>query len=74
MKQFNITFSDNWIKRYDILETSEGIQLRVVSTPTRTWYKLLLQWLTFGLYKAPWWYTVEVDDKHYKYNPNRCKL
>ena len=44
----------------DIIEIYEGIRLKVLETPHKKWYKQLLQFITFGLYKTPIMYKCKV--------------
>lgn len=59
-KEFKIQFDSNWFVKGDILEDSKGCQCKVLETPHKKWYKIVLQWITFGLYKAPLQYKVKV--------------
>ena len=52
---FKIQLSSNWFRENDII--SEG--LIILEKPKRKWYKLLLQLLTIGIYRAPWEYKVK---------------
>jgi len=42
---------------YTCLGQSKGI---VTSNPTRKWYQRLFQFITFGIYKAPYTYTFKI--------------
>jgi hypothetical protein len=57
---FYLKFSENWYYRNDIIRTSDGTRLRVLESPHKKWYKQLLQFITFCLYKAPHQYKVEI--------------
>lgn len=57
---FTITFKENWLKRNYILEQPNEVQCKVISEPRRIWWKVLLQYLTFGIYKAPYEYDLEL--------------
>lgn len=59
-KEFTIIFSDNWYKKDDILKLNEVQELLVTQDPHRTWWRMFLQIITFGLYKAPWEYKVKI--------------
>lgn len=43
---FQITFDEDWMNK-NILDDS-------ILYPYRIWYQLLLQYVTFNVYKAPW--------------------
>lgn len=58
--KFYIKFSENYFNKNDIIETSNNIKLKVLETPHKKWYKQLLQFITFGLYKAPTQYKVKI--------------
>lgn len=59
-QRFKIKFDQNWATKNTILTTQYQQKLKVLSTPERKWYKILLQIITFGWYKAPYEYTVEI--------------
>lgn len=46
----------------DILQDYYKRKFLVISNPHKKWYKLLLQYLTFTLYRATWEYQVEPTD------------
>lgn len=60
MTLFKITFSDHFFVKGDLLITQTGCRLEVLEDPHKKWYKILLQYITFGLYKAPAEYKVKV--------------
>lgn len=62
-QSFYLKFLDNWYYKNDIIKTSEGIKLKVLETPHKKWYKQLLQFITFGLYKAPTEYKCKVIEE-----------
>ena len=41
-----------------LLVPLQGRVLRVLSNPKRRWYQVLLQWISFDKYKAPYIYLV----------------
>jgi hypothetical protein len=56
-KPFKIFFDADWYVKGDTLVTPDVMLL--VLGRKRTWWKVLLQWLSFGWYKAPWYYLVK---------------
>ena len=57
---FSITFKDNWFKQNDVLTTPIMISVRVIDKPKRKLAYRILQFLTFGIYKASWYYKAKV--------------
>jgi len=61
---FNIFLSENYFYKGDFLglTTSKGesYEFMVLETPHKKWYKQLLQFISFGLYKAPYQYKVKL--------------
>lgn len=58
---FTITFNSGWYpKKNDILELSNGVRAIVIKNPKRKWYKLLLQYISFGWYQAPYEYPIKI--------------
>jgi hypothetical protein len=55
---FKITLEQNWMKKDWILYTGSQ-ELIVLTDSKRKWYKLLLQIITIGLYRAPYEYLVK---------------
>lgn len=59
-REFKVIFDQQWFNKDDVLTLADGAMLVVVTdTPKRTWWRVFLQWITFGWYKAPWYYTVK---------------
>lgn len=57
---FKVQLEDNWFSNGDILDLEVGgYQVKVVNTPHRLWWKILLEWITFRWYKAPYQYTLK---------------
>lgn len=54
---FKLIFKEDWFTNGSILDTP-GIKLEVISSPRRKWWHLLLQYLTFGWFRASWTYRV----------------
>jgi hypothetical protein len=59
--EFTIAFEDNWLPKDTILHMPDGAILKVLEKPYRKWYKVLLMYLTLGIYRAPWQYNVAMD-------------
>ncbi len=59
-EEFYLTFSENWFSKDHLLISSTNQKLRVLEDPHRKWYRILLQWITFRWYKAPYQYKVEI--------------
>jgi len=57
-KTFEIQFVDNCFKLGDIVLTVEGDKGKIVRT--KKWYKLFLQFITLGIYKAPYQYKIKL--------------
>ena len=59
--KFKIILDEEYFEKGDIVESvSMNPKLLVTSTPKQTWWRRLLQWITFGWYEAPWYYTVKI--------------
>lgn len=58
-KGFKLIFKEAWLKVDDIISTDNNIQLKVTRAPRRRWYHLLLQYITFGLFRATRYYIVK---------------
>lgn len=59
--QFIVKFENKWFYENDILLYSElGRNMKVLSNPRRKWYEVLFQYLTFGIYKAGYYYKVQI--------------
>ena len=57
METFKLQFEDNYFQKNDILYLENNKQtMKVLETPHKKWYKQLFQFLTFGLYQAPYQY------------------
>lgn len=60
-KSFYLTLSSNDFNKGDILFTGERKQkVEVIETPHKKWWKTILQYMTFGLYKAPYQYKIKI--------------
>ncbi len=57
---FYLQFKDNYFYKGDILTCGKNVQLKVLETPHKKWWKQLFQFITFGLYKAPIQYKCKV--------------
>lgn len=59
---FTIYIDSDWFKVGDLLSLPDGSEIEVSadSLPYRIWWKLVLQYLSLGLYKAPWIYTIKI--------------
>jgi hypothetical protein len=55
---FKLTLDYDHFHAGDVLNTTY-VKLLIITQPKRKWYKLLLQYITFTIYKAPWEYQVE---------------
>ncbi len=60
MNRFIIKFDSDYFDKGVILVNQYNQKLEVLEKPHRRWYKVLYQYLTFGLYKAPYEYKVKV--------------
>lgn len=59
-KTFYILIEDNQFSIKEELRSSNGAYVKVLETPHKKWWKVLLQYITFGIYKAPYQYKVEL--------------
>lgn len=72
---FTLELNEDWFKQYDIINiennTAEVINIeptgngflykcQILGDPYRKWYKLFWQWLTLGLYQAPYEYEIKL--------------
>ena len=61
---FNIFLSEHSFCKGDVLGLTttkdESYEFIVLETPRKKWYKQLLQFISFGLYKAPYQYKVKL--------------
>ena len=59
---FLLYVDEDWFKIGDLLNLSDGSEIEVSADglPYRKWYLLVFQYLIFGIYKAPWIYTVKI--------------
>ena len=62
---FTVTLTNNKYIQEELMETNVTsiINCVVTSDVKRKWYKLLLQYTTFGWYKAPYYYHVKLIAK-----------
>lgn len=66
---FRLLLQPNIFKKNDIIDSYDGVKLRILSTPTtkyNKWYWKILNWLTFGyFFNVEYTYTVKIieDDK-----------
>lgn len=56
-EEFYLTIQSSWFNRNEILNVG-GIRVKVLETPHKKWYKQLLEFISFELYKAPTQYKV----------------
>lgn len=55
--RYYINFKEDIFNKNEILTTPDGFNLKVIKTPHRKWYRRLLQFVSFGLYRIPTHYT-----------------
>jgi hypothetical protein len=60
MNNIHIMFAENYFNKRDVLTCNDSRKLKVLETPHKKWYKKVLQYVTFGLYKAPYQYKVKL--------------
>jgi hypothetical protein len=59
-KSFKVLFKDEYFKKGATIESAnETIKIKVLNTPKRKWYHILLKWITFGWFRAKWTYKVK---------------
>ncbi len=56
---FKIIFKEDYFVKDNVIVTGEDIEAQVLEKPRRNFFKLVLQFFTFGWYKAPWVYKVK---------------
>ena len=54
---FKVTFNEDWYKTDQTAESSL-YNVKILTLPDKKWYKRLLQFVSFGLFKAPYEYLV----------------
>ena len=54
---FKLSFKNNYTQENDLIWNGQTY-FKVVTKPKRVWYKCLFEFLSFGLYKAPWEYII----------------
>ena len=66
-ENFKTIFQYNWLEKGDIFEIHNGLANKSVSTkmlitsnPRQIWWQRLIQFLTVGIYKAPWIYKAKI--------------
>jgi hypothetical protein len=57
---FYLQFEGNYFYKNDIITCGRDVKLKVLETPHKKWWKRLLQFITFGIYKAPTQYKCKV--------------
>lgn len=64
-QQFTIIFGGDMLPQNSIMSYGKTTKLQVLENPYRKWYQLIVQFLTFNYYKAPYQYKVKVikDEK-----------
>ncbi len=55
---FKLVLDGNWFNVGDIVTSGRYTGL-IINNPCKKWYKLLLQLITFGWYKAPYQYKIK---------------
>lgn len=61
MNFFKITVGTDCFKAYDFIKTCiQGREVLIITNPKQKWYQLLWQFITFGYYKAGWYYKVKL--------------
>ena len=61
--EFYVQIEDKWFNPKDVLTSGDNHKIQVLESPYRRWYKVLFQWITFGLYKAPYQYNCKIVKK-----------
>jgi len=56
-----IKFEKNYFNKGDIIDAGNNFRLKVLQTPHKKWYKQLLQFVSFSLYKVPTQYKCKVE-------------
>lgn len=58
---FKINMTEKFYKEHETCILLGGCY-RVMSKPKRKWHQVLFQFITFGIYKAPWIYEIKPID------------
>lgn len=53
---FTISFTMDYTKHQQLVSNNDNYQLLMLENPYKKWYKILLEFLTLGFYKAPYQY------------------
>jgi len=57
---FRVIFKYNYFEKGEVLTVGNCGKVKVLQKPYKKWYRRLLYFITFGLYKAPWGYKVKL--------------
>lgn len=61
MEKFKLYFSEPWLQKGDVFIAEGHITKAVVtSTPKSRWWLKILEYITFGWYSAPTYYTCKI--------------
>lgn len=58
-KVITVHLDESWLVEKGTIMERGSEKVRVLTPPERKWYKRLFQFVTFGIYRCPWQYTVE---------------
>ena len=58
--KFYLVFNDIYFYKNDIITIGKNVKMKVLETPHKKWWKQLLQFITFKLYKAPTQYKCKI--------------
>lgn len=63
MNPIKATFKEDYFSINSFITPDTSYSFIVTSKPYRKWYKVLLQWLSLGWYKADYYYDVKINDQ-----------
>ncbi len=58
---FKLDFSNKWASKNDVIYGNDGYY-KIITKPKRVWYKCIFEFLSAGIYKAPWEYIITKED------------
>ena len=63
-KTFQLKFNNEYFIGQDIIDyPTVSYSAKIISKPTRKWYQVLFQYITFGIYHADYTYTLQILDE-----------
>jgi hypothetical protein len=63
-RPFEMLLKHEWFDKGSILITDSSTKIKVLNKPRRKWYHILLQWITFGWFRAKYTFKVIIEPKN----------